>query len=140
MTIQMALPGKKRFPLRERGRVRLVTSVALLLAKLKPHKIRKILEYVSQAATPVESLTAERIYSAVVTVSPKCAGWKGCLPRSISIALLCRLRGQWPTWCAGVRSTPPFAAHAWVESDGQLIGEPGNPSDYRALMRVEVGH
>jgi hypothetical protein len=32
--------------------------------------------------------------------------------------LLCRLRGQWPTWCVGAWRIPPFGAHAWVEADG----------------------
>jgi hypothetical protein len=49
--------------------------------------------------------------------------WRRCLQRAIATALLCRLGGVWPTWCTGVR-TAPFAAHAWIEVDGQPVGEP----------------
>ncbi|MFI9215008.1 lasso peptide biosynthesis B2 protein [Streptomyces werraensis] len=62
---------------------------------------------------------------------------KGCLPRSLGAALLCRLRGTWPTWCAGVRVVPPFTAHAWIEAEGSLVGE-GVPDGYFArLVTVE---
>ncbi len=61
--------------------------------------------------------------------SLRCAGPMGCLPRSLGTALLCRLRGTWPTWCTGVRVVPPFAAHAWVEVDGRPVHE-GVPDDY----------
>ncbi|WP_435854848.1 lasso peptide biosynthesis B2 protein [Streptomyces triculaminicus] len=35
----------------------------------------------------------------------------------------------------GVR-TPPFAAHAWVEADGQRVGEPHDTATYRTLLTV----
>ncbi|EQD88249.1 transglutaminase superfamily protein [Saccharopolyspora erythraea NRRL 2338] len=67
----------------------------------------------------------------VVSVSLRCAG-QGCLQRSIATALLCRARGTRPTWCTGVR-TQPFAAHAWVEAEGRLIGEPHPKGHYTPL-------
>lgn len=70
----------------------------------------------------------------MVAVSLLCAG-DGCLPRSLATALLCRLRGTWPTWCAGAR-TAPFAAHAWVEVAGEPVGEPHPAGYYRALVTV----
>ncbi|MET9213818.1 MULTISPECIES: lasso peptide biosynthesis protein [unclassified Nocardia] len=30
----------------------------------------------------------------------------------------------------------PFAAHAWVEADGELVGEPGGMDTYRRLIVV----
>jgi hypothetical protein len=53
----------------------------------------------------------------------------------LATTLLCRIRGVWPTWCIGVR-TAPFAAHAWVEVDGQRIGEPQGPGYYRPLIII----
>ncbi|MFH9561585.1 lasso peptide biosynthesis B2 protein [Streptomyces globisporus] len=44
-------------------------------------------------------------------------------------------RGCWPTWCIGVR-TSPFAAHAWVEADGQPVGETYPPDHYRKLISI----
>jgi hypothetical protein len=63
-----------------------------------------------------------------------CAG-EGCLQRSLATALLCRLRGSWPTWCTGVR-TMPFGAHAWVEADGVPVDEPDPPGHYRPVITV----
>ncbi|WP_341867974.1 lasso peptide biosynthesis B2 protein [Amycolatopsis circi] len=57
------------------------------------------------------------------------------LQRSIAAALLCRLRGSWPTWCTGVR-TSPFAAHAWIEADGRAIGEPYPDGHYAPMLSV----
>ncbi|MEU6180649.1 lasso peptide biosynthesis B2 protein [Streptomyces coeruleorubidus] len=64
----------------------------------------------------------------------RCAG-QHCLQRSIATALLCRFRGVWPTWCTGVR-TQPFAAHAWVEAEDQLIGESYPKGHYRPLLTI----
>ncbi len=69
-------------------------------------------------------------------VSLRCAGPKGCLPRSLGAALVCRLSGTWPAWCTGVSMVPPFTAHAWIEADGRPVGE-GVPDDYfTRLMTV----
>jgi hypothetical protein len=71
-----------------------------------------------------------------VAVSLHCAAREGCLARSLATVLLCRLRGGWPTWCVGARRLPPFAAHAWVEADGVMVGE-DHPTDYfRTLFTV----
>ena len=141
MTMPMTMPSRADLARLRRGRrirIRLVVRVALLLAKLPPHRLRRVLRRISSGAAAAGNAAATEFYHDVLLVSPKCAGWRGCLPRSISIALLCRLTGTWPEWCAGVRATPPFAAHAWVEADGRLVGEPGEPGDYRPLMRVTV--
>ncbi|TDC20595.1 lasso peptide biosynthesis B2 protein [Streptomyces sp. 8K308] len=55
--------------------------------------------------------------------------------RSLASALLCRLRGTWPTWCSGAR-TPPFAAHAWIEAEGSPVGEPRDTTTHPPLIRV----
>lgn len=65
----------------------------------------------------------------------RCRGQGGCLQRSLATVLLCRTRGTWPTWCAGVR-TSPFRAHAWVQVDGTPIGEPEPAGYYRPMMTV----
>ena len=52
------------------------------------------------------------------------------------VTLLCRVRGQWPTWCVGARRLPPFAAHAWVEADGIMVGEDYPPDYFRTLFTV----
>lgn len=95
------------------------------------------MERLARGARPAEVGVVERARAAVVAVSMECSGPQGCLPRSIAVALLCRARGQWPTWCVGVRKHPPFGAHAWVEVGGVAIGE-GHPAGYYAVV-ISVG-
>lgn len=116
---------------------RTVIWLACLLARLKPKTLARVLGIASRGTKPAVFESAADIHNIVVATSPRCAGWRGCLPRSIAVALLCRCGGTWPTWCVGVRRTPPFAAHAWVESENQVVGEGTPASTYSPLMRVE---
>lgn len=114
--------------------VHLAVGVARLLARRSPARIRRTLELLRRgaaAATPEQALAAR---TDVVSVSVLCSG-NYCLERSIATALVCRIRGVWPTWCTGVR-TPPFEAHAWVEADGRPVGEPATTATYRHLVTV----
>ncbi|MFG6200278.1 lasso peptide biosynthesis PqqD family chaperone [Nonomuraea sp. JJY05] len=95
---------------------------AHLIALLPPARIRAVLTCARRGATPATAEQARTARDAVIAVSLSCAG-EGCLPRSIAAALLCRLGGSWPTWCAGIR-VHPFGAHAWIEADGHPVDEP----------------
>jgi hypothetical protein len=132
-----AVPYRPRsVPLRSRLIVRLAVLLARLLATQPPGRIRQILGRLRRGARPASVEEVRTAQNAVVAVSLACAGREGCLPRSLATVLLCRLRGQWPTWAVGVRRLPPFAAHAWVEVDGVPIGE-DFPADYfRPLFTV----
>lgn len=89
-----------------------------------------------RGAEPASVAQAQDAREAMCAVSLRCAGPRGCLPRSVGAALLCRLGGSWPTWCTGVRAVPPFAAHAWIEVEGRPVDE-GVPDDYfTRLMTV----
>ncbi|WP_258341612.1 lasso peptide biosynthesis B2 protein [Saccharopolyspora gregorii] len=123
-----------RPPLRARLAARLAVVVALGLSRLPPRRIRAVLAVIRGRARPAEHDRALAIRQAVVAVSLTCAG-KGCLPRSIAIALLCRCRGQWPTWRVGAR-TDPFGAHAWVEADGIAVGENASIDSFHPLLTV----
>ncbi|MEV0505008.1 lasso peptide biosynthesis B2 protein, partial [Streptomyces spectabilis] len=90
-----------------------------------------------RGARPATAAEAGAARTTVVTVSLSCAGQKGCLPRSLATVMLCRMRGQWPTWCVGVRTRPPFAAHAWVEAEGILVGEDCPRTYFQRLITVE---
>lgn len=116
-------------PLGPRLATRLVVGCAHLLARQPPARIRKVLLRLRPGARPATLAEAARAGETVLAVSLAAGGQQGCLPRSLATVLLCRMRGQWPTWCVGVRTQPPFAAHAWVEADGVLVGE-GAPADY----------
>ncbi|WP_266986112.1 lasso peptide biosynthesis B2 protein [Streptomyces melanogenes] len=130
MSTPEALPYRPRsVPLGRRVAARLVVGCAHALAALPPGRIRAVLGLLRRGARPATLAEATRARETVLAVSLAAGGHKGCLPRSLATVLLCRCRGQWPTWCVGVRTRPPFAAHAWVEAEGEPVGE-GTPADY----------
>jgi hypothetical protein len=114
----------------------LAVVAARLLATQSPRRIRTVLGWLRRGVRPASFEQAKAARDTVVAVSLACASREGCVPRSLATVLLCRLRGQWPTWCVGARRLPPFAAHAWVEADGVMVGE-DYPADYfRPLFKV----
>ncbi|MGE5829336.1 MAG: lasso peptide biosynthesis B2 protein [Micromonosporaceae bacterium] len=135
MTTPMALSERERLPWRIRLVAHLAVALARLLARQPPGRIRRLLLVIRWGARPATGVEASAARRAVIAVSMLCAG-EGCLQRSLATALLCRLRGSWPTWCTGVR-TMPFGAHAWVEADGEPVDEPLLPSGgYRPVITV----
>src|SRR5699024_12773943 len=91
------------------------------------------LESVSRPASYHEAKLA-RDY--VRARSPLRRAGSACLTLSLSVLLLCRIRGVGPTWCGGVIAPPPFAAHAWVEAEGRMVDEPVDSSFYRTFFTV----
>ncbi|MEU6757111.1 lasso peptide biosynthesis B2 protein [Streptomyces sp. NPDC046685] len=130
MSTPEAVPYRPRsVPLARRLGARLVIGCAHVLALLPPRRIRAVLALLRPGSRPATLAEAEAARETVLAVSLAAGGHKGCLPRSLATVLLCRCRGQWPAWCVGVRTRPPFAAHAWVEAEGTAVGE-GTPAGY----------
>jgi Transglutaminase-like superfamily len=123
-------------PLPRRLVTHLAVGAARLLATRSPRRIRTVLGRLRRGAVPATFEQAKAARDAVVAVSLHCAAREGCLARSLATVLLCRLGGQWPTWCVGARRLPPFAAHAWVEADGVMVGEDYPPDYFRILFTV----
>lgn len=136
MTTPSSLSRPTGVPLPRRIAARFAVAVATLLAKLKPHTLRRVLGIIRRSTKPADYDTAKAARDAVLAVSLRCLGPQGCLPRSVAVALLCRLSGTWPTWCVGVRVMPPFGAHAWVEADGVPVDENLPAQYFRPLMTV----
>ncbi|MGI5170110.1 lasso peptide biosynthesis B2 protein [Spirillospora sp. CA-253888] len=134
MTMPVALEPRSAVSRRDRALALLAVAAARPLARLSPLRLRKVLQLARRGARPASAERALAARRAVVAVSVRCAG-QGCLQRSIATALLCRARGAWPVWCAGVR-TEPFQAHAWVEAGGGPVGEAGDIGLYRTIMTV----
>src|SRR5918997_3752751 len=123
-------------PLPRRAVAYTVVGAARLLATQPPGRIRAVLHQLRRGATPATFDQAKAARDAVVAVSLHCAAREGCVARSLATVLLCRLRGRWPTWCVGARRVPPFAAHAWVEAEGVMVGEDYPPDYFRTLFTV----
>ena len=123
-------------PLRRRVVAYLAVGAARLLATQSPRRIRAVLGRLRRGARPATVEQAKAAWDTVVAVSLVCAAREGCVPRSLATILLCRLRGRWATWCVGARRVPPFAAHAWVEAHGIMVGEDYPPDYFRTLFTV----
>ena len=137
MTSPLTIPyAPKSVSFRRRWVIRSMSLVAALLSTRSPERVAAILTRISRNTRPVDSATASELRREVTAVSLACAGNEGCLRRSITVALLTRLRGQWVTWCVGVRAVPPFAAHAWVAVDDEPIGENVPAGYFKALISV----
>lgn len=123
-------------PLPRRILAHLAVGTARALATQPPGRIRKLLGRLQRGSRPATFEQAKAARDTVVAVSLTCAGREGCLPRSLATILLCRVRGQWPTWCVGARRLPPFGAHAWVEVDGLPVDEDYPPDYFRKFFTV----
>jgi Transglutaminase-like superfamily len=138
MSIPVTLEQSSRLPPHRRVLPLLAVGAARLLARLRPHRLRRVLEFARRGARAATRAEAEAARQAVVSVSLCCAG-RGCLQRSIAAALYCRAHGSWPSWCTGVR-TRPFQAHAWIQVGDQPIGEPHPAGHYRPLLTIPPPH
>ncbi|MEV5604612.1 lasso peptide biosynthesis B2 protein [Streptomyces sp. NPDC052299] len=107
-------------------------AAARLLTRMPPRRLRAVLGVARRGARP-PATTKPCARHDVTAVSTLCAG-RYCLPRSLA-PLPCRMRGHWPTWCSGVR-TSPFGARAWVEAEGRPVGEPQDITTYRPMVTL----
>lgn len=136
MTIPL-FPESQRRP---RGRALLAARTAVTLARglswFSPRTIARVLTVLGTNTLPVAKGEALKARLAVCAVSTRCAG-NGCLQRSIAVFILCRISGKAPNWHTGFVS-PPFVAHAWVEVDGEPVGEIAQISDYTTILAVRL--
>ncbi|MGY0459574.1 lasso peptide biosynthesis B2 protein [Kitasatospora sp. cg17-2] len=125
---------QNRPPIAVRAVVRCTVATARLIAHLPPKRLQALLRAARRGAEPATYAQALAAREHVTSVSVLCSG-RYCLQRSLAVALLCRLRGTWPTWRTGVR-TSPFVAHAWVEAEGRRVGEPDDTGDFHPMLSV----
>jgi len=133
---QIVAHSPRDVSLRLRVRVRAASLLARALAAQPPGRLRRLLSQVRRGAEPATYACAMEMREAAVAVNLDSAGPEGCLRRTITVALLCRSRGMWPTWCVGATLAPPFSAHSWVEAEGEMVGEDAPPGYFATLMAV----
>jgi hypothetical protein len=139
MSVTAALLPRPKVSAAKRVEARLAVLAARVLARSKPWLIRALLVRLASGQRPASRPEAQHAWEAVLSVSKRCAGRRGCLVRSLAIVLVCRWHGSWPTWCVGVRAVGLSEAHAWVEAEGAPVGElPGTAAAYRKVLSVGV--
>jgi len=82
-----------------------------------------------------------RLIWAVRALTKRMLNTKPCLTQSLALLWLLRRRGEDVRVQIGVRKNDAgeFAAHAWLEQEGQvLIGGKMSPANYALLKRAEV--
>ncbi|MBG0569194.1 lasso peptide biosynthesis B2 protein [Actinoplanes aureus] len=137
MTFEMSVRRGSRDPsLRRRVVTRVAITIAHLLRPLPPALLTRVLGVLRRGARTATYAEAEAARNRVLSASLGMNALKACLQRSLAVTILCRMSGAWPTWCAGVRKTPPFTAHAWIEAEGRSVGEPGVSEVYVCMLRV----
>lgn len=134
MSAPQTVERRPKLPLHRRPAALLAVAGGRMLARLPPRRIRAVLTVLRRRAEPASYQQVKDAHDAILAV---CAlyGGRRCLQRSLATTLLCRIHSVWPTWCTGVR-TAPFTAHAWVQVDGQPVGEPQAAGYYQPLITI----
>lgn len=117
-------------------KARTAVVLGLLLSQLAPHYIETLLKWVSKEKRPVDYRQAAHAYHHVRAVSIACWSDSACLRRSLAVFLLVRMGGGYVRWCVGVRTQPPFMAHAWVEAEGIGVEERLESKYLEVLIKV----
>ncbi|WP_018499962.1 lasso peptide biosynthesis B2 protein [Parafrankia discariae] len=136
MTVRARRGGARWRRLRRDAPALLAVALARVLIRLSPGRLRQVMELLATGTRPAGYRQTLAALEAVTAVSRICRDQSGCLPRAVATALLCRVSGRWPTWRTGVRVAGSFAAHAWVEADGLMVGESVPPETYRPMITV----
>jgi len=61
-----------------------------------------------------------------------------CLEESVAAMLTLTLTGSRATWCHGV-AADPLRLHAWIETEGERVGEPASTAPFTPIMRIPSG-
>lgn len=134
----MTIPLFPEAQQRPRGKgllvARIASTLALGISLIPPRTIARILTLLSNGTVPATQKQALEARLAACAVSVRSAG-NGCLQRSIAVFLLCRMSGTTPDWCTGFLNRP-FLAHAWVEVDGEPVGETAEIADYTTILAI----
>lgn len=117
----------------------LLVPLARAISRLPPVRIHQIMQILARGAEAAPYEVVSRARDSVLTTSPYCRGTNACLPRTIAVALWCRCGGHWPAWKVGVLRTPPFMAHAWVETpSGDIVDEAVDSKHFAVLLDVSA--
>ncbi|MFF4484562.1 lasso peptide biosynthesis B2 protein [Streptomyces sp. NPDC021218] len=139
MQVRPALPADTPLGAADRAAATLALAAALLLLRCAP--IRTSIAVARAVARlplrPADPERADRLFAAVRRATRAWPGRAACLEESLACYFAAALRGRGVAWVIGAR-TAPAAAHAWIETPGQVIGQ--DPGDrlwpYAPALRI----
>jgi Transglutaminase-like superfamily/Coenzyme PQQ synthesis protein D (PqqD) len=126
---------------RRRRPMRLVAFFCLLLAVIctrLPFRATCRLVYALRKSWCRTPLAWERACSMVTAVHLAARWYPGraaCLELSLAAVLLAALSCRRLDWCLGA-AADPYRFHAWVETAGQPVPGPGEPTEHARYLRV----
>jgi Transglutaminase-like superfamily/Coenzyme PQQ synthesis protein D (PqqD) len=86
-------------------------------------------------AEPAAAHRARSIVAAVHLTARWYPGRAACYEQSLAAVLLAALFGLRLDWCLGA-AADPYRFHAWVETAGAPVPEPGEPAEQAPFVRV----
>lgn len=111
--------------------------LATALLRLRFGRVLAVARWAKRrCARPATATEAAGATAAVQVAARNRAGRVACLEQSLATVLMAALRLRSVDWCIGARLMP-YASHAWIEVDGDPIGEPSTQDrPYHLLLRV----
>lgn len=123
-------------------RMKFLARLALVLSTplnwISPQRVEHIFYRMMKKLTTASQEQAIDIRNAVCAVSKRCRSQDGCIRRSLTVTMASWLCHRGVSWCTGF-AQEPFRAHAWVEVNGNPIGEPEDIKLYTKTIDV-IGH
>lgn len=134
MSSLMAVPAADEVSARQRlvGTVCLVFASVLL--RLPFRVVIRTVALLGHGAASAGPADGQIAVAAVRHAARWFPGRAACLETSLGAVLAARIYGRRLDWCIGARQLP-YAAHAWVEAEGQPIDEPPD-RPHLLLLRV----
>ena len=134
MSSLMAAPSAGKITTRQQliGTVSLLS--AYLLLQLPFRIVVRTVALLDRGAVRASAADGQLAVAVVRNAARWFPGRAACLETSLGAVLAARLHGRRLDWCIGARQLP-YAAHAWVEAEGQPIDE---PPDRRHLLLLRV--
>jgi hypothetical protein len=115
--------------------VRIYFGVRLQLRRRPLPDVLERLRAATAQAAPTHPAAPARLARATETVLGRLPADSRCLVRSLVLVRLLARRSMATTLVIGVRPGERFAAHAWVELDGQALLADGQP-EYERLTEL----
>lgn len=127
------LPGRERLLLVQAWLLLLLADLALRLFKFST--VLRFFHPVCGAPATNPSCAVSTIVRLVETAGRFCPAGTSCLKEALVLSRLLAQRGIPATLRIGVADQAgSFAAHAWMEQDGQVVLGAGNVSAYTPLL------